>query len=224
MNKSYILILSISLLITSSSIHAQSFGLFLGLSTPSEQINNVYNSDFLTAPDFIGRLKRDAASVGYQGGARIRFGLSDDIVFSGGVSITRFPVSKIRVSVPNLSQQDSLVAELSTVQNIIPIAAGLNYYLLRKTVSIYGTGEITYNYISNTIDATFKGTPFPIAQSSIYNRVGVGLGVGIDLNLKLLTLNLESKYNLLNFIGKESGNEPTKSFISVSLGVYLGVL
>ncbi len=223
MNKIHILLLSIGLLIASSSLHAQSsFGLFLGLSTPSDQINNVYNSEFLTAPDFSGRMQRDAASLGYHGGVRLRFGLSEEIVFSGGISWSRFPQSKIRVSTG--TQFDSVVGELTTVQNIIPIAAGMNYYLVRKSIGIYATGELTYNYISSTIDATVQGTPVPIAQSPTYNRVGVGFGAGVDLDLKLITINLEGKYSLVNFIGRESSNEPSKSFVSLSLGVYFGSL
>ena len=223
MNEIHILLLSIGLLIASSSLHAQSsFGLYLGLSTPSDQINNVYNSEFLTAPDFSGRMQRDAASLGYHGGVRLRFGLSEEIVFSGGISWSRFPQSKIRVSTG--TQFDSVVGELTTVQNIIPIAAGMNYYLVRKSIGIYATGELTYNYISSTIDATVQGTPVPIAQSPTYNRVGVGFGAGVDLDLKLITVNLEGKYNLVNFIGRESSNEPSKSFVSLSLGVYFGSL
>ncbi len=179
MHKLHILLLSIGLLLASSSLHAQSsFGLFLGLSTPSDQINNVYNNDFITAPDFAGRMQRDAASLGYHGGVRLRFGLSEEIVFSGGISWSRFPQSKIRVAVATGTQLDSVVGELTTVQNVIPVAAGMNYYLIRKSIGIYATGELTYNYISSTIDATVQGTPVPIAQSPTYNRVGVGFGAG----------------------------------------------
>jgi len=225
MHKLHILLLSLGLLLASSSLHAQSsFGLYLGLSTPSDQINNVFNNDFITAPDFSGRMQRDAAALGYHGGVRLRFGLSEEIVFSGGISWSRFPQSKIRVAVATGTQLDSVVGELTTVQNIVPIAAGMNYYLVRKSIGIYATGELTYNYISSTIDATVQGTPVPIAQSPTYNRVGVGFGAGVDLDLKLVTINLEGKYNLVNFIGRESSNEPSKSFVSLSLGVYFGSL
>lgn len=198
-----------------------SIGFYTGLSTPSDQINNVYNSDFLTAPDFSGRMQRDAAALGYHVGARLRFAMGDNLVFIGGLSLSRFPESKIFVAVPSGNGGDTIRATLTTTQNIIPIAVGLNYYITRKVVGVYGTGELTYNYLMNTIDAEYNGAPIPLDQSPTYNRVGFGVGVGADIDLKILTLNLEGKYNMVNFIGAEA-NEKPKSFISLSLGVYFG--
>ncbi len=211
-------------IIIQSELHSQtSFGLYTGLSTPSDQINNVYNSDFLTASDFSGRMQRDAVALGYHVGARLRFAMGDNLVFIGGLSLSRFPESKIYVAVPSGSGGDTIRATLTTTQNIIPIAVGLNYYVVRKVLGVYATGELTYNYLMNTIDAEYNGAPIPLDQSPTYNRVGFGVGVGTDLDLKILTLNLEGKYNLVNFIGAEA-NEKPKSFISLSLGVYFGSL
>ncbi|MBI3260367.1 MAG: outer membrane beta-barrel protein [Ignavibacteriae bacterium] len=205
-----------------SGLQAQtSIGFYTGLSTPSEQINNVYNTDSLMADNFIGRMKRNAVNLGYHVGVRLRFALGDDLVFMGGLSLTRFPQSKIYVSVPNGTQGDSIRATLTTTQNVIPIGVGLNYYLTRKVLGIYGIGELTYNYLTNSIDAEYNGAPIPLDNSPTYNRVGFGLGAGMDIDLKLLTLNLEGKYNLVNFIGSEDG-EKSKSFVTLSIGVYFG--
>ena len=198
-----------------------SLGLYTGISTPSEQINNVYNSDFLTSENFIGRMQRSAVDLGYHIGTRLRFGLGDDFVFSGGVALSRFPQSKIIVSVPSGTTNDSIRATLTTTQNIIPISVGLHYYLSRKLLGIYGTGELTYNYIINSIDAEFRGTTIPLNQSPTYNRVGFGLGAGIDVDVKIFTINIEGKYNLINFIGRDADEKP-KSFITLSMGVYFG--
>jgi len=204
-----------------TAVSQTSIGFYTGLSTPSEQINNVYNSELLTAENFSGKMKRNAVDLGYHIGTRLRFGLGDDFVFIGGIAFSRFPQSKIIVTVPNANGVDTLRATLSTTQNIIPVSVGLNYYLSTKLVGIYGIGELTYNYLINSIDAEYYGASIPLDQSPTYNRVGFGLGIGTEVDLKLFTLNVEGKYNLVNFIGGDS-NEKPKSFITMSLGVYFG--
>jgi hypothetical protein len=224
MNVLKIWLLIVVLLSIQSELYSQtSIGFYTGLSTPSEQINNVYNSEFLTAENFIGRMKRDAAALGYHVGGRLRFALGDELVFIGGLSLSRFPQSKIYVSVPTGTGGDTIRATLTSTQNIIPIAVGLNYYLTRKVFGVYATGELTYNYLTNSIDAEFQGTPIPLDRSPTYNRVGFGLGIGTDIDIKIVTLNLEAKYNLVNFIGNET-NEKSKSYITLGLGIYFGSL
>ncbi|MBS1537569.1 MAG: hypothetical protein JST20_07465 [Bacteroidetes bacterium] len=215
------LLFVIALSIQSKTLSQTSIGFYTGLSTPSEQINNVYNSEFLTTENFIGRMKRDAVDLGYHVGTRLRFGLGDDFVFSGGVAVSRFPQSKIIVSVPNGTGTDSIRATLTTTQNIIPVSVGLNYYLSRKLLGIFGTGELTYNYYINSIDAVYNGTSIPLNQSPTYNRVGFGLGAGVELDVKIFTVNIEGKYNLVNFIGRDADEKP-KTFITLSMGLYFG--
>lgn len=215
-----ILLTAFLCIIIQSELRSQtSIGFYTGLSTPSEQINNVYNSDFLTSENFVGNLKRKATSLGYHVGTKLRFGLGDGLVFTGGVSLTRFPQSNIDIEVPN--GKDTIRTTLTVTQNVIPISVGLNYYVTRKLVGMYVAGELTYNYLVSSIDGTINGINFPLDRSPTYNRVGFGLGAGMDIDLKLLALNVEAKYNLINFIGRDE-NEKSKSFISLSFGVYFG--
>lgn len=208
------------LLVLHSELKAQtSFGFYGGLSTPSEQISNVYNSDSLKTENVVGTLKRSAANTGYHVGARLRLGLGEDLVFIGGISLSRFPSSKIDIVVPNGT--DTIRTTLTSTQNIIPIAVGVNYYLTKKLIGVYAIGELSYNYLTNSIDGTIQGVNFPLDRSPTYNRVGFGLGAGMDIDLKLLTLNVEGKYNLVNFIGSEEG-EKSKSFVTLSVGIYFG--
>jgi len=192
-------------------------GLFAGLSTPNDEMNNVLNSSKIDLKNMeAGDLVREATSSGYHIGAKLRFSLSDNFSFTGSASWHKFPESKIDVKDP---VNDTTLAVLSSTQNIIPITAGMNFYLINSTIGIYGTGELAYSYIYNSVDFDYEGIPISIDDSPTDNRVGFGLGAGIDLDAKLLILNLEAKYNISNFIGKVS-NEETKSYFTLSLGVY----
>jgi opacity protein-like surface antigen len=192
-------------------------GFFAGLSTPNNEINNVYNSEKINLNSIAsGKLIREASSLGYHIGAKARFSLSDNFSFTGSAAWHKFTESNIDVIDP--TSGDTL-ARLTTVQNIIPITAGINFYIINSAIGIYGTGELAYNYIYNSVDVQYEDIPISLEKSPTDNRVGFGLGAGIDLDLQLLTINLEAKYNISNLIGKES-NEATKSYFTVSLGVF----
>lgn len=211
-----VIILFVYLLVFSSKSNAlTNVGFYFGLSTPNDQINNVYNSNDYTTKSGIVNFIRGGMSSGYHIGAIGRFDLSDDFSIVGGIAWHKFPQTKIDVTDPTTGDT---VASLETSQNIIPINVGVNYYLLRTIVGVYGTGQLTYNYISNSVDYNYKNVPISLNQSPTDNRVGFGLGAGVDIDVVLMTLNLEAKYNIVNLIGKKT-DEPTKSYFSLSLGV-----
>lgn len=186
----------------------------LGLSTPNNQINNIYNSNTLKVEDLLGYLSREGAKLGYHFSLGIRYPLADEFKLVAGIAWHRFPETDIEVKNPN---DQTLLLKLSTVQNVFPINVGVNFYPIPSDfINVYGVGELSYNYISYTVD--YNDIPLNLDTSPVYNRVGFGLGAGIDLNVKLLILNLEAKYNIMNLIGKESG-EPDKSYVTLSLGV-----
>jgi hypothetical protein len=215
MKKIYLVILI--LLFQQSVSSAQThFGLFAGLSTPNDQINNIYNSSKYQIGDNLLDYFRESATVGYHIGAKIRFSMSDNFEFTGSAALHKFPESEIEVRNP---ENDTLLAVLTTSQNIIPLTVGLNFYIINSTIGIYGTGELSYNYISYTVDADYQGVPIPLERSTPDNRVGFGIGAGINFDIKLLILNLETKYNIANLIGTEKG-EQQKNYLTVSLGVF----
>lgn len=190
----------------------------LGLSTPNDQVNNIYNSGTLEGQDVLGRLWREGTKLGYHLGIGLRLPLDENFKFVGGIAWHRFPETKIEIK-DQTSQ--NLLATLQTTQNVFPINAGVNFYpLITDFINIYGTGELTYNFISSTVDYVKNDITFPlnIDTAPMDNRVGFGLGVGFDIDIKLLILNLEAKYNFMNLIGKESG-EPDKTYFTLSLGV-----
>jgi hypothetical protein len=204
-----------------SLIKAQSsFGVYAGLATPSDLVNQVYNTDLINSANVTGRLLREAASSGYTIGARIRQNIDDQFWFTGGVSIARFPESTIPIV--NQANPIDTLAIMSTVQNVIPIQAGMMYQFNKGLVSLYMIGDVTYNYLMNSIDVTYNNQSFPLPpEDETKERIGFGVGLGLDVHLKVITATLEAKMNTINFIGRSS-NEPEKRFFTLTLGVHFG--
>ena len=197
-------------------------GFIGGLSTPSDEMNNIYNSDkiSLTEPGTYGNFFRDGAKTGYHFGIKIRMPLVSGIMLTGGAAWHRFPESTIDVNDPTTG---SKLITLSTVQDIIPITAGINYYIINTGIGLYGTGELSYNYNKNTVNVDYNGTSIPanFDTAPTYNRVGAGFGAGLDFNAFLFLANLEAKYNYANIIGRDSGEE-LKAYFTLSLGIHFG--
>lgn len=218
-NKILTILFCLSAIQTANS--QSSFGLHIGLATPSEKVNQVYNTDLITASNLTGILMREAASSGYMLSAKLRQSIDQQFWFTGGISLARFPESTIPI-VNQANPLDTLVT-ISTVQNVVPIHAGLLYQFNRGLVSFYVVGDLTYNYLMNSVDVVTKNNQtFPLPpEDETVTRIGYGIGAGLDVNLKIVTANIEAKMNTINFIGKES-NENNKSYFSLTLGVYFG--
>ena len=212
MKKIYFLIACCIILSSKSLLAGPSLGLFAGFSTPNNFDNlqtTIENGADLT------KIIREGMSTGYHVGAELRYSLSDNFMFTGNVGWQKFPESNLDVINPD---NGDTLAHLTSVQNIIPITAGVNFYLLHSIVGIYGVGELSYNYLYSSIDAQYGDVPVQIDESAKTSRVGFGIGAGLDFDISLATLNLELKYNIANLIGKETG-EKDKNYLSISLGV-----
>ena len=98
-------------------------GLFGGLSTPNDEMNNVYNTDNISSLGELGNMFRNGAKTGYHIGAKARIPLSSGVMLHGGIAWNRFPESCIDVTNPNTGEK---IVTLETVQDIIPISAGIN--------------------------------------------------------------------------------------------------
>ena len=111
---------------------------------------------------------------------------------------------------------------MSTFQNVVPINAGLMYQFNRGLLSLYLVGDISYNYLMNSVDVVYSNQTFPLPpEEETVIRIGYGIGAGLDLHLKVITANIEAKLNTINFIGK-TANENNKSYFTLTLGVYFG--
>ncbi|MFZ9815437.1 MAG: hypothetical protein ACO3EO_09170, partial [Candidatus Kapaibacteriota bacterium] len=83
--KSFLAISIISLCAMTSQIYSQSsFGLFAGMATPSDLLNQVYNTDLISSQNLTGILLREAARSGYTIGIRLRQNVDDQFWFVGG--------------------------------------------------------------------------------------------------------------------------------------------
>lgn len=220
--KKIIILAVVSLFGVIISYNAQAgsgLGFFIGLSTPNDQINDVYNSDKL-AEISTGNLYREATSSGFDIGAKLRLPVNDNLTIFGSIGWNRYPQSKIEVKDPS-NTDGPPIATLLTTQNIVPIGFGVNFYPFQSHLSVYGTGELTYNYLYNSVELDV-GSDFNLTNKSpSYNRIGAGFGAGIDLDLEIILLNLEAKYNFANLIGK-SEDEKSKNYLTLNVGVFFG--
>lgn len=213
------LILLFLVFIFYSQADATNFGVLLGLSTPNDQVNNVYNrSNF----DTLGNLFREGTKLGYHVGLKLRVNMSDNLLFVGGIAYHKFPQSTIEVKDP--TNNTEVITTITTSQNAVPITAGVNFFIIKKFIGLYAVGDLSYNYLFNTVDYDKAGLAVNMISmieqfDKSDSRIGFGLGAGADLDVQIVTLNLEVKYNFINLIGAKDGEE-AKAFVSVSLGAF----
>ncbi len=192
-------------------------GIFAGLATPNSQINNIYNSDKLVDGESANTLVRNAAKTGFDIGIKFRLPINNSLLLNAGIAWNNFPKTEILIQSPT---NNSVLATLVTTQNIVPISAGINIYPLTRTLGIYATGELTYNYMNSTVELK-AGNYSNYDDNPTYNRFGLGLGAGVDLDLFLILVNVEAKYNFANLIGKVD-NEKAKNYLTLNVAVFFG--
>jgi hypothetical protein len=219
MNKLITSILILSLFIVYTSFSQVSFGFQFGLSTPNDKINDIWNRDNLKDVEGLGRIWRDGTKLGFNLGLGLRVPLSKYFMFTAGAGWNMFPKTEIIVKDPT----DSLnKVTLETKQNVFPLSVGVNGYFINSDfLGIYAVGNLSYNLIANSVNYLKGDIPIPLEMTPTDSRIGCGFGAGFDFDLKVLMLNLEVKYNITNLIGKV-GDEQTKAYLSVDLGVYFG--
>ena len=193
------------------------FGINFGLATPSDKINNIYNTDRIKyghLQDSLAQLLSEGLNSGYHIGIKLNMPLNDNFDFVGNLGYNSFPESKITITDP---ANGNKLAELSTSTKIIPIAAGLSFYPFKSVISPYIVGELSFNYIQTAVEATYFGASIPISTTPADNRFGFGIGLGTNIGLGLIDLNIEAKYNYLNLIGKEA-EEQDKYYLTLLVG------
>lgn len=193
------------------------FGIKLGLSTPNDEISNVFNADRLQIDSLNGDLLLGAMSSGYHLGARVRFNLPlSDLSVVGGIGFHRFPQTNSNITIG----QDTY--EFGTSLNIIPITLDAQYQLFDlKLVKFYVQGGLSMNQIVYSVD--YNNIPIPlqsdIPSSGTDNRFGVGFGGGFDISLALLSINVYADYSITNMINADE-NEESKRFLALGVGVW----
>jgi hypothetical protein len=210
-------VLSLCFFLGVGSLSAQNIGFGLGLSTPDDQLNDVYNRDRLENNSDLYDLFRESTALGFHLQGRVLVDMGESVDFTAGIGIHQFPDSEIIV----LGANNDTLGSFETKQNVIPISAGIEYTLFRKMIGLYVAGEVNYNYFINSVSNEQLSVPLPLEETE-YFRGGVSLGFGIDVATPILTADVGVRYNILNIIGKEAASEEQKSFVSLTAMIYLG--
>jgi hypothetical protein len=216
-----ILIFSSLLVFNSRQSYSLGWGLNFGLATPNEKLSDVYNGELITGEDFVGQLFGDGTNLGFHIGAKLRLPLSESALLQGGIGFNRFTENNLVLVDP--SNPSEILGTADLYQNIIPISAGINYYLTNSVIDFYLTGDLTYNYMSYTYGGIndYVTEMKKALHKDSDHRVGYSLGLGFDMNALIGNGNLEVKYNVANLIGRPEG-EDTKAFVTLTLGIYFG--
>ena len=206
-----VLILIAVLTLGSLNSNAQiDMSIYGGISTPSSDMAKVYynNQD-------VWELINKGMDIGWHLGARVRLPIDTGLFFFGGFGWHRF--SDVQLEIENI--ENDTTYQISAKQDIIPIGAGLQYYITRKVINFYVLGALNYNYF--TTQGSFIGLPAPnFDLSTATSRMGFTAAAGVEFNLVLFYPFLEFSYSMPNLIGKTDG-EPTKSYFNISLGLNL---
>ena len=190
-----------------------------GISTPSSEMNKIYNSDKINinkSSSFLN-LFQTGIDMGYHFGVRVKAPLNDGLFFIASFEWNKF--AQTELTLKNIKGDTSWT--LGSKQNIIPISVGMQYYFIKEYIGIYALGMVNYNFF--TSNATFLGidTGFPdldFQANKQSSRIGISAGAGVEFDLWLLRPMVEFRYNLANLIGKDSG-ELTKTYFTLSIGL-----
>lgn len=193
------------------------FGIRVGLSTPNNNINDVYNSSSISESGTIYDLLRESSRLGYHIGINGRIEMNEELDFVVGIIYHSFPTTGIDVI---KNSTNSLIQDLAVSQKVLSITGAIDYYFVKSLIGIYAVGELNYNYISSNIEFLKVLYELPLPSSKSDSRAGFSLGAGFDMDLVAVLLNMEIKYNIINIIGR-TNDEKIKSFLSLSFGVFL---
>lgn len=214
-----IFIFSILFATTSRDTFSFGWGINFGLATPNEKLSDVYNGEIITRENTLGQLFGDGTKIGIHFSAKARIPLSESVLLQGGIGFNRFTENQLILVDPENHSKVFGTADL--YQNIVPISAGINYYLTESFLKIYLTGDLTYNYISYNYGGLSGAMDALALDKESDHRVGYSVGAGFDFNALLGDANLEVKYNVANLIGRPE-EEDTKAFVTLTLGIYFG--
>jgi hypothetical protein len=141
------------------------------------------------------------------------------VQLGGGIALVRFPQSRLYITDP---QRGDTVLVLASVQNMVPISAGITVSATLSQLRLYALAELAYTLVNSSTDVEQGVLSFPLALGSQSDhRVGAGIGAGIQLWLGILGIGVEGRYSIANLIGRTSG-EQRKDYVSAVLLLSFG--
>lgn len=193
---------------------------FGGIALPGDAINDVYNRATVGSGDTLRALLREAVRTGYHIGVRSQTALSRRFSFASSIALVRFPQSRIYVTNP---QTGDTALVLVSVQNLVPISAGIAFALLPAPLKLFTIAQLSYTIVNSSIDVERGDLSIPLAignQSD--HRVGADVGIGAAAGIGPVGIGLELHYAVSNLIGKVEG-EKQKGYGSLLLVLNLGL-
>lgn len=193
---------------------------FGGASTPSAKISELYSENELKdAFEEPGEFLISSTSSGWHAGVNPTIELSDKTHLNLSIAFHSFPASDTKLIDPETGDYFPFY---ETKTSVVPIKAGIDYYLFDKFVGMYVKGTISYNHVSTSIQNLRKlYDEISAIRSTQEGSFGAGAAIGLMFDIPILTdLGVEVGYDRINIIGKAS-DEPSKDYLSISLMVGL---
>ncbi|MFA5512843.1 MAG: hypothetical protein WC313_10365 [Candidatus Kapaibacterium sp.] len=193
------------------------FSIVGGIALPDDNLNNVYNSDFISTADSNSRnlaLNKPDMLPGYSLNASLSFELSDKAIFFGGFGMAGFSTNKYDLE----EIEDGVPAgHIEIKQSFYSLNAGINYFLFSNDLSPYLIANLSYNFLAASLRTVQTSANLRLANNPTDSRLGFTLGVGMEIPLSQFSFIVEGKYSNLNYIGKISG-ENSKSMYIIQIG------
>lgn len=191
----------------------------LGVSVPSENFADVYGLVGLSEEQ-LWKSYDASASLGIHATGRLRFGLSRSLSIVASATYHRFASVE-----QSATLEDGRRLKLGTVSSVIPIAVGVQYFVIRSFVSPYLSADLTYTASRVIIDEPSPDFTSLISQRGVelepaVSRFGASLAAGIEFTTGLVDPFLEVRYSLANVIGREV-REPQRAFVQITVGIAL---
>jgi hypothetical protein len=212
------LIIVFILLIGTNIIYSKSnFLVTGGLVLPNSEVSNVFNSTTIKTSDTnnpVINITNPDLGAAYSIAAKLSFKLSEDAIFWGGFGLIKF--AKFNYDLLNPAKNEN-AGYIVSQTSIYPLNAGVNYYIFDNSYSIYGIGNLSYNFITSTFNTVNSKITIPVGKNITDTRLGYSVGIGFELPLEKLSIVMEAIYSDLNYIGKDT-KENTKSIINLCAG------
>jgi opacity protein-like surface antigen len=221
MKKALILIVLFLLLCPLAHSKPMNIGFTFGLALPNDNVSQFFNQtkqivQLDSIRTEINYLLNKATDIGYILGLKGRIELGERFDLALGIGLARFNEGRYDLIVRDL---DTTIAQIQSTSNVVPIALGINAYIVKSFINLYAVGDVTYNYIGYSYDIIWKNNlGIPLSKPESDSRLGYGLGAGLDFDLSLFKLNFEAKFNSANIIGR-SGDEKQKNYGTLTLGI-----
>jgi hypothetical protein len=103
------------------------------------------------------------------------------------------------------------IGNIETSQNILAIGVGGELALIPGPISPYFALDLSFNNFGD-IEISGPGA-VTISGDGGDSRMGLAVGVGAELSLMVISVDASLKYNFMNIIGKEDGEETISAII-----------